>query len=53
MELSRQEYCRGKPFPSPEDPPNPEIEPRSLVLQADSLPSESQEENTVTAEVIS
>ena len=27
-------------FPSPRDLPNPGIEPRSLVLQADSLPSE-------------
>ena len=28
------------PFPSPGDPPNPEIRPRSPVLQADSLPAE-------------
>ena len=28
------------PFLSPRDPPNPGIEPRSLALQADSLPSE-------------
>ena len=28
------------PFPSPEDLPDPGIEPRSLALQADSLPSE-------------
>ena len=28
------------PFPSPNDLPNPGIEPRSLALQADSLPSE-------------
>ena len=28
------------PFPSPGDPPNPEIEPRSPTLQADSLPTE-------------
>ena len=27
-------------FPSPEDLPNPEIEPESPTLQADSLPSE-------------
>ena len=27
-------------FPSPRDHPNPEIEPRSLTLQADSLPAE-------------
>ena len=29
------------PFPSPEDLPDPGIEPRSPSLQADSLPSES------------
>ena len=28
MEFSRREYWSGLPFPSPEDPPNPEIEPR-------------------------
>ena len=28
------------PFPSPGDLPDPEIEPGSLALQADSLPSE-------------
>ena len=39
--ISRQEYCIGLPFPSPEDLPNPGIEPGSLALQADSLPSES------------
>ena len=30
----------GLPFPSPGDLPNPGIEPRSPVLQADALPSE-------------
>ena len=30
----------GWPFSSPEDLPDPGIEPRSPVLQADSLPSE-------------
>ena len=40
MEFSRQEYWSGLPFPSPRDAPNPQIEPRSLALQADSLPSE-------------
>ena len=29
------------PFPSPEERPDPGIEPRSFALQADSLPSES------------
>ena len=36
----RQEYWNGLPFPSPGDLPNPGIEPRSTVLQADSLLSE-------------
>ena len=38
----RQEYWSGLPFPSPEDLPNPGIEPSSPSLQADSLPSELQ-----------
>ena len=40
MGFSRQEYWSGLPFPSPGHPPDPGIEPRSLILQADSLPSE-------------
>ena len=40
MEFSCQEYWSGLSFPSPGDLPNPEIEPRSPALQADSLPSE-------------
>ena len=39
-EFSRQEYWSGLPFPSPGNLPNPGIEPRSLALQADALPSE-------------
>ena len=38
--FSREEYWSGLPFPSPGDLPNPEIEPGSPALQADSLPSE-------------
>ena len=38
--FSRQEYWSGLPFPSPGDLPHPGIEPRSLALQADALPSE-------------
>ena len=38
--LSRQGYWSGLPFPSPGDLPSPGIEPRSLALQVDSLPSE-------------
>ena len=40
MEFSWQEYWSGLPCPSPEDLPNPGIEPRSPTLQADSLPAE-------------
>ena len=39
MGLSRQEYWSGLPFPSPGDLPNPGIEPRSPVLEADALTS--------------
>ena len=35
--FSRQGYWNGLLFPSPEDLPNPEIEPRSPARQADSL----------------
>ena len=41
MEFSRQQYWSRSPFPSPGNLSNPGIEPRSPVLQADSLPSES------------
>ena len=40
MEFSRQEYWTGLPFPSPGDVLDPGFEPRSLALQADSLPTE-------------
>ena len=43
IELSRQEYWSGLPFPSPGDLPDPGIKPRSPTLQADSLPDEPQE----------
>ena len=42
MGFSRQEYWSGLPFFSPGDLPDPEIEPRSPVLQSDSLPTELQ-----------
>ena len=35
-----QEYWSGLPFPSPQNLPNPGIEPRSPSLQGDSLLSE-------------
>ena len=38
--FSRQEYWSGLPFPSPEDLPDPGIEPGSPTLWADALPSE-------------
>ena len=40
MGFSRQACRSGVPFPSPEDLPDPGIEPRSLASQADSLPFE-------------
>ena len=39
--FSRHEYWSGLPCPSPGRLPNPGIEPRSLTLQVNSLPSES------------
>ena len=38
--IPRQEYWSALPFPSPGDIPDPEIEPLSPTLQADSLLSE-------------
>ena len=40
MGFSRQEYGSGLPFPSPEDLPDPGIEPRSPALEGDALTSE-------------
>ena len=40
MKFSKQEYWNGLPFPSPEDLPDPGIEPRSPALHAHSFPSE-------------
>ena len=40
MGFLRQEYWSVLPFPSPGDLPDPEIEPGSPTLQADSLLSE-------------
>ena len=50
MELSRQEYWSGLQFPSPRDLPNPGIEPGSLALQTDCLPSELPGKPMVTLE---
>ena len=38
MGFPRQKYWSGLLFPSPNDLPNPGIEPRAPTLQADSLP---------------
>ena len=40
---SRQEYWSGLPFPSPEDLPDPGIEPGSPAMREDSLAFELQE----------
>ena len=40
MGFSKQEYWSGLPFPSPEDLPDPGIEPGSPALWADALTSE-------------
>ena len=45
--FSRQEYWRGLPFPSPGDLPDPGIEPGSLALQADALPSKDWKERVI------
>ena len=42
MEFSRQEHWSRLPFPSPEDLPDPGIEPGSPSFQADSFPFEPQ-----------
>ena len=41
IDLIRQEYWSGLPFPSPGDLPDPGIKPGSLALQIDYLLSES------------
>ena len=41
MRFSRQGYWSTLPFPSPGDLPDPGMEPRSPVLQADASLSES------------
>jgi len=40
MEISRQEYWSGLPFPSPKDLIHPGNKPRSPALQADFLLAE-------------
>ena len=43
MGFLRQEYWSGLPFPSPEDLPDPGIEPMSPASQVDSLLTEPPE----------
>ena len=40
MELSREEYWSGLPFPSPGNLPDPEIEPRSPALAGEFFTTE-------------
>ena len=49
MEFSRQEYWSGLPFPSPEDLPNPGIEPGSPTLQAGSMEFSGGSDNKASA----
>ena len=51
MRFSRQGYWSGLPFPSPGDLPNPEIEPGSSALQADSLLTELQRKPLTLGEI--
>ena len=53
MELSRQEFWSGLPFPSPGDLPDLEVEPRASALQADTLPSEPPEKHKVKVKSLS
>ena len=47
MGFSRQDYWSELPFPSPGDLPNPGIEPRSPILQVDSLLAEPPGKHTI------
>ena len=49
--FSRQEYWSGVPLPSPEDLPDPGIEPGSPALLADALPSEPPKKSQSESEV--
>ena len=52
MEFSRQKYCSELPFPFPGDHPDPEIEPESAALQADSLLSEPPGKSSPTVSIL-
>ena len=49
MGFYRQEYWSVLPFPPPGDLPHSGIEPGSLALQADSLPSEPSGKPNISA----
>ena len=51
MGFSREEYWSGLPFPSPGDLPNTGIEPGSPALEADSLPSEPNDQSNERVDV--
>ena len=53
MGFSRQEYWSGLPCPPPGDLPNPGIKPASLVLQADSLPTEPPGKSLILLQLLS
>ena len=55
MGFLRQGYWSGLPFPPSGDLPNPEIEPGSLTLQADSLLSKPESDmlECITVTVVS
>ena len=55
IEFPMQEYWSGLPFPPSGDLPNPEIEPGSLTLQADSLLSKPESDmlECITVTVVS
>ena len=42
MGILQARHWSGLPYPTPGDLPNPEIKPRALSLQANSLPAEPQ-----------
>ena len=48
MGFSKHEYWSGLPFPSPEGLPDPEMEPASPALQADSFTLEPTEKPQAT-----
>ena len=52
MGILQEEYWGGLPCSSPGDLPDPEIEPQSAALQADSLPSEPRESPRILGWVV-